>query len=125
MLLRTQTTKTEVLHLGEVKVFVAQIDDAEDLERQVKKYMDENPTMKPDLMTMAAGDTRVVLTISFVATTVYMPMFIEKNRDCGGPFGPIGPAITKDGPNDDPWHGEFIPLGDPPVRNPVMTPYVS
>lgn len=107
--------------MHEVKVFSAWYSKPEDLEKDVNKYMEDNPGLMIEKATMTANDSYVFLTVVFSPHAVYPIIPPISPRDNGGPYGPIGPEITKNGPSDDPWKGEFIPVGDPPLSAPIAT----
>lgn len=94
------------------KVFYARMACPSELEEKIDEYIQGHPGMMPQSVSMAANDSYIYATVIFNAVAVFPIVNTLEQR---GPYGPIGPDYTKK-VNDDPWKGEFIPVGDPPIH---------
>lgn len=100
----------------QLKIFTARPGCEEEIEKAVEDYLNGHPGTYIQSQSVAVSEYRTVLSVYFDNATLY---FQNPNPDPGFTqpyFGPFGPIITCDKKEEDPWHGEFIPIGDPPMR---------
>ncbi len=109
---RTPTTRTGALLPCEVKVFSSRVGCQPDIEDAIAEYLTQHPGYTVKQTSMACNEYNVFVTVTFEMAAMYLPMFIEKDR-VNLPMKPV--EITC----DDPWKGEFIPVGDPPNTRPT------
>lgn len=100
--------------MSDLKIFEARPGCQKEIEEAVRKYLDDHAGMVVKDFQLAVSQYSIYLAVLFTQGYIDVPMFIEKSRD---PIPTTLPQITC---QDDPWKGEFIPVGDPPRRNNVV-----
>lgn len=105
----------EVPPLSDFRIFEARPGAQAEIEEAVEKYLNDHPNMVIKDFQLAVTQYNIYLAVLFTLGYLDLPMFVEKQQQL-----PARPTeITCD---DDPWKGEFIPVGDPPKRLPFGTP---
>ena len=88
------------------------------IENDVNAFLADHPTMVPSNMQMCSGATGGLYVAILFTDLPAMPQFERESIPLVQPAPWYPPQeITA----DDPWKGEYYPVGDPPMDKPKMT----
>lgn len=102
--------------MSDFKIFEASCGCQEEIEEAVAKYLNDHPNMVIKDFQLAVSQCSIYVAILFTLGYLDLPMFIDKQRV------PLPAKPTEITCEDDPWKGEFVPVGDPPKR-PAVLPF--
>lgn len=91
-----------------------------DLEKQVNDFLKENPRLTPLNMQLATNDHHA-LCLAVMFGEVLSPFEVDRNPFAVPFTQPVPYVPPQEITCDDPWKGEFYPVGDPPMNKPRMT----
>lgn len=87
------------------------------IEKDVNAFLADHPTMVPSNMQMCSGATGGLYVAILFTDLPAMPQFERQSIPLVQPAPWYPPReITA----DDPWKGEYYPVGDPPMEKPRM-----
>lgn len=84
-------------------------------EEEINAFLADNPNLIPSNMQMCNDGMTLYIGILFADTPALPKFNYEVPVEAPIPYAPPREVTC-----DDPWKGEFIPVGDPPTRRPKV-----